>query len=112
MKLAFPKWQKSALILVCDRCATERIGQEDPDKAEQIGDFRLRDWLKHKLKKDGLWGKIRAINTSCMDVCPRRAVTVVLSSQTHGVKPECWIVDPLSEREELYTEIVNRFGAI
>ncbi len=110
MKLAFPKWQQSALILVCERCATERIAQEDPDKAEEIGEFRLRDWLKAKLKEDGLWGKIRAINTSCMDVCPRRAVTVVLNSQTNDVKSECLIVDPVTERDQLYEEIVNKFG--
>jgi len=110
MKPAFPNWQKCGLILVCERCTKERIPEEDPDEAAKIADFHLRDWLKAKLKEDGLWGKVRAINTSCMDVCPRRAVTVVLDSQTEGVATECFVVDPVNERDQLYAEIVKRFG--
>ncbi len=110
MKPAFPKWQKSGLVLVCERCTKERIPEEDPDKAAEIGDFHLRDWLKAKLKEDGLWGKVRAISTSCMDVCAKRAVTVVLDAQTDGVASECFVVDPVSERDELYAAIVKKFG--
>jgi hypothetical protein len=111
MKPAFPRWKSSALILICERCFKERIPLEDPDKARQIGDFHLRDWIKTKLKDDGLWGPIRAVNTSCMDVCPRRAVTVLLDAQAEGVESECVIVDPVLERDQLYAEIVKRFGA-
>ncbi|MBC5829448.1 MAG: hypothetical protein GIW98_04575 [Candidatus Eremiobacteraeota bacterium] len=110
MKPVFPKWQKSGLILVCERCTKERIPEEDPDKAAEIGDFHLRDWIKTKLKDDGLWGKVRAINTSCIDVCAKRAVTVVLNSQVNGGQSECFIVDPVTEREELYAQIVKKFA--
>lgn len=99
---------QSGLVLVCERCFKERIPEEDPDKAKEIGDFHLRDWLKKRLKEDGHWGKVRAINTSCMDVCARRRVTVVIDPQTEGKNPEAFIVDPLADREALYETIVER----
>jgi predicted metal-binding protein len=103
-----PKWLDSGLVLVCERCYKERIPEEDPDQASQIGDFNLRDWLKQRLKSDGHWGKVRAISTSCMDVCARRRVTVVIDPQTTGKATEAFVVDPVPDREALYETIVNR----
>lgn len=98
----------SGLVLVCERCTKERIPEEDPDKAAQIGDFHLRDWLKTRLKEDGYWGRVRAISTSCMDVCARQRVTVVIDPQTDGKATEAFVVDPLTDRDVLYATIVNR----
>ncbi|HEY8314783.1 MAG TPA: hypothetical protein VIG51_11515 [Candidatus Baltobacteraceae bacterium] len=98
---------ESGLVLVCERCFKERIPQEDPDTAERIGDFNLRDWLKGRLKEDGHWKRVRAITTSCMDVCARRMVTVAIASQD-GRPAEPFVVDPLADREELYRTIVQR----
>jgi len=103
-----PKWMKSGLVLVCERCFKERIPEEDPDKAAEIGEFHLRDWLKKRLKEDGHWGKVRAVSTSCMDVCARRRVTVVIDPQTEGKDAQAFIVDPVVDREELYRAIVER----
>lgn len=105
-----PKWEQSGLVLVCERCAKERIPEEDPDKAAEIGDFHLRDWLKERLKADGLWGPIRAINTSCMDVCARRHVTVVIDPKVEGKEAEAFIVDPIADREEIYRKIKERLA--
>ncbi len=98
----------SGLVLVCERCYKERIPEEDPDKAAEIGDFHLRDWLKQRLKEDGHWGKVRAISTSCMDVCARRRVTVVIDPQSDDKVTEAYVVDPIADRDALYTTIVNR----
>jgi predicted metal-binding protein len=103
-----PKWMNSGLVLVCERCYKERIPEEDPEKAAEIGDFRLRDWLKTRLKEDGHWGKVRAISTSCMDVCARRRVTVVIDPQTDGKSSEAFVIDPVADRETLYATIVDR----
>lgn len=100
----------SGLVLVCERCFKERIPEEDPDKAAEIGDFHLRDWLKTRLKQDGHWGKVRAVSTSCMDVCARRRVTVVLDPQIDGKTAQAFVVDPLADREALYELIVDRLG--
>jgi predicted metal-binding protein len=103
-----PKWMNSGLVLVCERCFKERIPEEDPDKAAEIGDFNLRDWLKMRLKEDGHWGQVRAVGTTCMDVCARRRVTVVIDPQTDDKVTEAFVVDPVLDREALYTTIVNR----
>ena len=101
-----PKWQRAGLVLVCERCFKERIPEEDPETAAEIGDFNLRDWLKARLKEDGHWGKVRAIATSCMDVCARRRVTVALDPQ-NGDASDVFVVDPLKDREALYSAIVR-----
>lgn len=105
-----PKWTQSGLVLVCERCFKERIPDEDPDKAAAIGDFNLRDWLKMRLKEDGYWGRIRAISTSCMDVCARRRVTVVIAPAGENAREQAFVVDPLADREELYRLVVASLG--
>ncbi len=99
---------RSGLVLVCERCFKERIPDEDPEIAAQIGDFHLRNWLKDRLKAEGRWGPIRAISTSCMDVCGRGRVTVCIEPQEG--ETTVMAVDPVADREELYCAIVERLG--
>jgi len=98
-----PKWLRSGLVLVCERCFKERIPEEDPEVAERIGDFHLRNWLKERLKEEGCWGPIRAISTSCMDVCARGRVTVCIEPQNG--EPIVMVVDPVEDREAIYEKI-------
>ncbi len=109
MQAVHPKWIEGGLVLVCERCFKERIPEEDPDVAQRIGDFHLRDWLKERLKAEGHWGRIRAINTSCMDVCARGRVTVSIEP-AHGERV-VMIVDPVEDREEIYRVIISRVAA-
>ena len=108
MQNVTPKWLSSGLVLVCERCFKERIPDEDPEIAERIGDFHLRNWLKERLKQDGRWGPIRAISTSCMDVCARGRVTVCI--EAHEGAPIAMVVDPVADREALYAKIVSELG--
>lgn len=101
-----PKWLQAGLVLVCERCFKERIPEEDPEIAARIGDFHLRNWLKERLKADGRWGAIRAISTSCMDVCARGRVTVCIEPQEG--ETTVMVVDPIADREEVYRAIVER----
>ncbi|HET6275849.1 MAG TPA: hypothetical protein VFE16_07985 [Candidatus Cybelea sp.] len=105
MQQVNPKWRKSGLVLVCERCFKERIPEEDPDVAERIGDFHLRNWLKDRLKQEGRWGPIRAISTSCMDVCARGRVTLCIEPQEG--EPIVMVVDPVEEREAVYDAVVK-----
>jgi predicted metal-binding protein len=105
MQKVSPKWARSGLVLVCERCFKERIPEEDPEVAKRIGDFHLRNWLKERLKQDGHWGEIRAISTSCVDVCARGRVTVCIEAPDK--EPIVVIVDPVANREELYKMIVE-----
>jgi predicted metal-binding protein len=100
-----PKWKRGGVVLVCERCFKERIPEETPDVAAEIGDFNLRNWLKTRLKEDGRWGEIRALSTSCMDVCARGRVTV--SIQFNGREPLTTVVHPVVDRDELYETIVK-----
>ncbi|HZZ00052.1 MAG TPA: hypothetical protein VFE36_10790 [Candidatus Baltobacteraceae bacterium] len=100
-----PKWLGKGMVLVCERCFKVRIPEEDPDVAARIGDFHLRDWLKAKLKQEGHWGAIRAISTSCMDVCARGLVTVCIEPQSGDA--EVFVVDPIADRDEVYRRAVQ-----
>jgi predicted metal-binding protein len=106
MQKVSPKWARGGLVLVCERCFKERIPEEDPEVAERIGDFHLRNWLKERLKQDGYWGAIRAISTSCMDVCARQRVTVCI--EPRDGERTVMVLDPLAEREELYKTILEQ----
>jgi predicted metal-binding protein len=106
MQKVNPKWIQSGLVLVCERCFKERIPEEDPEIAARIGDFHLRNWLKERLKADGHWGAIRAISTSCMDVCAHGRITVCIEPQKG--EATVMVVDPIGEREELYRTIVEK----
>ncbi len=106
-----PKWTESGLVLVCERCYKERIPDEDPEKAAAIGDFNLRDWLKARLKEEGHWGHIRAISTSCMDVCAKGLVTVAIDSQNTHEHADVFVVDPIADKEELLKTIIAKLGS-
>jgi predicted metal-binding protein len=108
MQKVSPKWARGGLVLVCERCFKERIPEEDPEVAERIGDFHLRNWLKERLKADGHWGAIRAVSTSCMDVCARERVTVCI--EPWDGERSVMVLDPLTEREELYNAILEKLG--
>lgn len=108
MQTVNPKWKQGGLVLVCERCFKERIPDEDPEIAAEIGDFHLRNWLKERLKEDGRWGAIRAISTSCMDVCAHGRVTVCIEPE-NGERVVL-VADPLRDREELYRLIVDKLS--
>lgn len=97
-------------MLVCKKCSEERIPDETPEIATKIGDFSLRDWLKKELEERELWGKVRVLGTSCMDVCAMGKVTVCIDPQTPGSTTETFVVDPLDERDAVLERVVKRFS--
>ncbi|MBS0618488.1 MAG: hypothetical protein JSR44_09880 [Spirochaetes bacterium] len=60
-------WQ--SCIAVCSKCA-KKIGQLDGDKT------RLRVALKALIAERGLKEKVRAVDSSCFDICPENRITV------------------------------------
>ncbi|WP_375473872.1 hypothetical protein [uncultured Nostoc sp.] len=96
-----PRWE-SGLVLVCSQCANEQSGSTASED--------LENWLKSRLKFEGLWGEFRVVSTSCLGVCPRMGITVVIvSNGNHGNSP-CLIVNPRSDREFLYSYIKQNKG--
>lgn len=94
-----PKWQ--TLVLVC---TNERAPDAPKPSCGPQGGPELRDWLKARLKEEGLWGRVRVLSTGCLDVC-RSGVTVVLDGGRERL-----VVDPQTEREALMARIRASVG--
>jgi predicted metal-binding protein len=62
-----------ALILICEKCGKKLSNSDDnPSRA-------LQSALKEKIKSDGNKGVLRAVITSCMDVCPKDEIAIAIS---------------------------------
>ncbi|MEH2273983.1 MAG: (2Fe-2S) ferredoxin domain-containing protein [Nostoc sp.] len=96
IKSVSPRWE-SGLVLVCSQCANEQSGSTASEE--------LENWLKSRLKFEGLWGEFRVVNTSCLGVCPRMGITVVIVNNGSVGNSPCLIVNPQSDRELLYSRI-------
>lgn len=105
-----PVWKRQGgLALVCEKCSNVRFPEDFPEHA---GDERLqvRAWLKDRLKADGHWGAVRATGTSCLDVCAKGRVTVLLDPVGRGGEQKVLVFDPLEQREQLYDLIVSELA--
>ncbi|MFN6460465.1 MAG: (2Fe-2S) ferredoxin domain-containing protein [Nostoc sp. DedVER02] len=106
-----PQWE-SGLVLVCSQCANEQSNSFHPTSKSSTPSEDLENWLKSRLKFEGLWGEFRVVNTSCLGVCPKSGITVVIVSNGSGGNSPCLIVNPQSDiydglrlRELLYSYI-------
>jgi hypothetical protein len=101
-------WQRGGIALVCEKCTKERFVRDFP---EHTGDSRLsnlKGYLKDRLKAEGRWGPIRVVTSSCLDVCSRGGLTVLLNPfGAEDRTAKCLVVDPLEGREALYDAIVT-----
>ncbi|BAZ54279.1 hypothetical protein NIES4103_69640 (plasmid) [Nostoc sp. NIES-4103] len=103
-----PRW-KSGLVLVCSQCTKERsLSDSNRPNTGATASEELHNWLKSRLKLEGLWGEFRVVSTSCLGVCPKGRVAVVLGNHAGGENCQCLIVDPNSDRELLYSHIKHK----
>ena len=56
-------------VFICSKCAA-KVGRGRRGKTE------LRGEIKHALKAQGLGKKIRIVETTCLDLCPKGGQTV------------------------------------
>ncbi|MBG1270435.1 (2Fe-2S) ferredoxin domain-containing protein [Nostoc sp. WHI] len=102
-----PQWE-NGLVLVCSQCTVEQFsGSSYRINRGITASEELQNWLKSRLKFDGLWGKYRVVSTSCLGVCPQERVVVVLRHDAIG--QQCFIVSPQGDREILYSYIKQIF---
>ena len=111
-----PRWE-SGLVLVCSQCANERSNSFHPTSKSSTASEDLENWLKSRLKFEGLWGEFRVVSTSCLGICPKAGITVVIVSNGSGGNSPCLIVNPHSDvydglrlRELLYSYIKRNKG--
>ena len=67
------------ILLVCRKCSKKLDGGFGPN-----GDETLPRALKHALRASGRRRSVRVIETKCLGVCPKGAVTV-LPARTPGI---------------------------
>ena len=63
-----------ALVLVCEKCG-KRLDSDDKNPSRQLVS-RLKKLAKKQFGK----GEVRALTTSCMDICPDDAVSVAVTT--------------------------------
>ena len=105
-----PAWRRSGgLAFVCEKCLAVRFPEDFPEHA---GDERLhlRAWLKERLKESGHWGAIRATGTTCLDVCAKGRVTILLDPVGRGGEQKVLVFDPLEDRELIFETIVRELA--
>ena len=68
-----------ALVLICEKCGKKLVGEGEDNPAKM-----LQLALKERIKAEGKKGILRAVVTSCMDVCPKNEVAVGIVRMKHG----------------------------
>ncbi|HRP68379.1 MAG TPA: hypothetical protein PLY93_02490 [Turneriella sp.] len=87
-------WQNC--IAVCSKCS-RKLNAMDKDKT------CLRAGLKALIKERGLKNKVRAVDSSCFDICPEGRIVVVHFTE-NGITPITVTTDTAP------TEVLSQFG--
>ncbi|TNE91751.1 MAG: (2Fe-2S) ferredoxin domain-containing protein [Deltaproteobacteria bacterium] len=103
MREVNPKWQAGCVLV----CAHDRPpGAEKNSCGEAVGS-ELRDWLKARLKADGLKGPVLCAKSSCLGICPARGTTIaVLPAPGTGMERRVFVADPEEPRESVYQQVL------
>ena len=105
-----PAWLRhGGLALVCEKCLNVRFPEDFPEHAADER-LHLRAWLKDRLKADGHWGAVRATGTTCLDVCAKGRVTILIDPVARGGEQKLLVFDPLEDRELIYETIVRELA--
>ena len=92
-----------ATVLVCGKCARKLKGGFGPD-----GGKPLRKALKRELKS-GAWGrKVRVVETSCLDLCPKRRQ--VAASPASLAEGRLLVVEPGAEPARVLAALLAPAG--
>lgn len=63
-----------AMIFICEKCGKKIASDAANNPAREIVDT-----LKAEIKANGHKGKLRAVLTSCMDICPENEIAMAIS---------------------------------
>ena len=99
-----PEWGAGA-FLICEKCGSKLAKAVGPDAPNPAGE--LKNWLKTELKSRGAWGKVRVMTSSCLDICPKGALTIGIMSDLPRENARCLVVDPEKEKSEILNEIIR-----
>lgn len=103
METVSARWS-DCLVVMCDHCRP--LDAPRPSCGNQ-GAEALRTWLKEQLVAHGLWGRVRVVTASCLDICS--AEGVALSIQGLRGDQSVRVVDPAADRQAILKEILALF---
>lgn len=92
---------KSGAVLVCGHERPE--GSDKPSCGAARG-AELRDWLKERIREEGLKGEILSARTTCLGICSALGHTVDLVPVGGGAH-KTLLMDPATEKEALWAEV-------
>jgi len=93
-------------VVMCDHCRP--AGAPKPSCGNH-GAESLRAWLKGQLVEERLWGAVRVVTASCLDICPAEGVTISMQGRLGDGSVR--VIDPEGDRSALLDEIRQRIGA-
>jgi predicted metal-binding protein len=96
----------NALILVCEKC-----GKRLDSDADENPSRRLVSRLKKLAKKRFGRGEIRAVATSCMDVCPDDRVCVALITFRRNASSTRFFTVSVEDEEETSHQILREVAS-
>lgn len=73
---AKPTWRED-LVLVCRKCQKKSPG---------VDGRPLAKWLRRELKRRGQGQRFRVVQVGCLDLCPKRAVTLARGRDLGGAR--------------------------
>jgi hypothetical protein len=88
---------KSGIILVC---TNERPPELNRVSCGNARGTELRQWLKERIRAEGLEDDLLSVKSSCLGICSALGVTVEVVPA--GGQPMTLVVDPEHDREELW----------
>jgi hypothetical protein len=103
MKNVSARWS-DCLVVMCDHRRAPGAPKPSCGNHDAEG---LRAWLKEQFVLEGLWGRVRVVTASCLDVCP--ASGVALSIQGVRGDKTVRVVDPHEDRQALLEEMTALF---
>lgn len=103
MRPVSPKWH-AGVVLVCTH---ERPPEAEKSSCGYEQGVALRDWLKARLKADGLKGPVLCAKSSCLGICPARGTTVAVipGPGTHMVR-QVFVTEPDEPYEAIYEQVL------
>ena len=92
-----------ALVLVCEKC-----GKRLDKNADENPSRKLVSRLKKMAKKSLERGEVRAVATSCMDICPDGQVSVAIASVSGATRFLTVELDDVDETAHLILKEIKR----
>ena len=94
-----PAWSKFGIVTICEKCG-KKLSVDNVGLNPAV---MIKDEIKKTLINENLWGEIRVLNSTCLDICPDQKIAV--SVLKPNSEPYALIFDPKTEKQKLLETI-------